>query len=1466
MKYLIIVSLILAILTIGVASASQDIDELADSTDDSLSLDDSDVVSEGEEEGDGGDDPAVDVTVYGDDDGPITEDDYEENGEYIVADIDAPKNATGKVAVIVNNDDNPVFVSNLTSLDNDADDLVDSDVICYYIYLSQLNYEFVNNTQYSITVKYFDGNYESVDESGKLTFAGADDQSELEDPELYIDYDYENDYLIGDNRGVTVQVSGQLSNNVTVLLNGEEIFNITTDKWQEGYNGYYYSFDLRSYDLIVGENTIKVTYAGDETYKKDSYSETVDATFIKVNDEYMDGGSMYIYLADGATGTVEIFVNDTSVLNKTASELKESSYVSFDELPYGEYTYKITYRDDDKYSLDEPIEGDFEVSYYFEVYYGGEHSDDDNDYDIGENVTFYIDIVSDAKGPVIVSYNGKNISVIVHESEEDYDGSKKIIINDLPLGETEITFSYKDDKYPLRTIEKTVVINPIFDVPKTVKYAGDELITLVLPQNATGNLIIKKGKYNETTEEYDDYEVIGNVTLVDGKATYSLAKMPLGEYELLVYYDGDDYKEYIEPEEVKVNIIPNVNVPEYIYNETENFITVILPDDVNDNLTAVICDEEDNELEIYNAVANGTVNIKIPANLSVGKYSVYLTYGEETIPSEWEEDYGYYFDLEVRGTNPVFELNVTFPDVVAKIDDEDYDYEYGPFSFNVTGIPEDADGNIHVYINGELYGTYEAYNGRYDFGYSLVKFGSYNTWEVKFADDSYYKETSKNGTFFADWVNVPENLDNGDEITVSLTDKKGFVQFDIDGKNYATEMLDDGSVIFDIKGLSIGNHTYEITYFDENNVKQLSKSGSFKTDYEFSTDIEYGEYAFTKEFEVEIYLPTDATGVITVSVAGKNYTATPVNGTATVILENLVMGENNVTITYAGDSKYPDKELKEVINMTGYEIIVKYEDPEDEDGFVYVSISLPENANGNLTIYNAKRGPDYDWVIDGESIWSVPLEKGFLKLTLDNFTSKFGFGVYDFIARYVSSSEEPDYEVDDVELHFDIVPDVNLTKEIVMGENATVTIIIPNATGVIKVYEDIDDELNFIMNISSDNGTFKGAIPGLKLGEHILIFEYVGDDMENMFNMHVGYSVDVTPKKAEIPEEFNADGSGEIALELPEGANGTVSVYEVDDEGNIIKTIVKDAPYTSENKSVAVSGLSTGYHNIKVVYKDDKNGEFEKETEITVPKPDAGANFKIPDTISGDTLDITLPKDATGNVLVTVDGKTSMMPLVNGSAKVDLSNLSDGAHTITVKYYGDGNFSGFEKSANMTIKRPVDPKITASNLNILYTASTKYTVTIYGTDGNVAANTQVTFLINGKVYKNVKTNAKGIASVAITQKPGTYKITTKALGKEVTKALKVKHIVKLQKVKVKRSAKKLVIKVTLSKVNGKYIKKQKVTLKFKGKKYTAKTNSKGVAKFTIKKNVLKKLKKGKKVTYTATYKKDTVKKTVKVQK
>ena len=117
----------------------------------------------------------------------------------------------------------------------------------------------------------------------------------------------------------------------------------------------------------------------------------------------------------------------------------------------------------------------------------------------------------------------------------------------------------------------------------------------------------------------------------------------------------------------------------------------------------------------------------------------------------------------------------------------------------------------------------------------------------------------------------------------------------------------------------------------------------------------------------------------------------------------------------------------------------------------------------------------------------------------------------------------------------------------------------------------------------------------------------------------------------------------------------------------------------------------------------------------------------------------------------------------------------------------------------------------------------------------------------------------------ITKTPGTYKITAKYRGASVTKKLTVKRVLALKTVKVKKSAKKLVLKATLKK-GKKALKNKKVTFKFNGKTYKAKANRKGIAKVTVKKSVLKKLKVGKKVAYQVTYVKDTVKKTVKVKR
>ena len=116
--------------------------------------------------------------------------------------------------------------------------------------------------------------------------------------------------------------------------------------------------------------------------------------------------------------------------------------------------------------------------------------------------------------------------------------------------------------------------------------------------------------------------------------------------------------------------------------------------------------------------------------------------------------------------------------------------------------------------------------------------------------------------------------------------------------------------------------------------------------------------------------------------------------------------------------------------------------------------------------------------------------------------------------------------------------------------------------------------------------------------------------------------------------------------------------------------------------------------------------------------------------------------------------------------------------------------------------------------------------------------------------------------------PGTHTfIVTFENGYKKSVDVKVNHILTLQAATIKKNTtKNLTLWPKLKTVDGKYLTEKKITLKFKEKTYKAKTNKKGIAKFTIKKDVLKKLKAGKTYQVQVTYLKDTIKKSVKVQK
>ena len=101
---------------------------------------------------------------------------------------------------------------------------------------------------------------------------------------------------------------------------------------------------------------------------------------------------------------------------------------------------------------------------------------------------------------------------------------------------------------------------------------------------------------------------------------------------------------------------------------------------------------------------------------------------------------------------------------------------------------------------------------------------------------------------------------------------------------------------------------------------------------------------------------------------------------------------------------------------------------------------------------------------------------------------------------------------------------------------------------------------------------------------------------------------------------------------------------------------------------------------------------------------------------------------------------------------------------------------------------------------------------------------------------------------------------------KVTNKVTVKNIIKAKNKKVKKSKKVNKVKISLKKVNGKYIRNKILVIKFKGKYYKAITNKKGVATWKVKKSMLKKLKKGKKYKYRVSYGKDVVTKKLTIKK
>lgn len=1257
----------------------------------------------------------------------------------------------------------------------------------------------------------------------------------------------------------------------------------------------------------------------DEYYDEDYYWIYMPSEVYK-SDYYLMDFEFY----DGAEGDVTITVDDDVIYQKQVGEGYYDVYCyEIGNYDYGTHDLVFSYVSSDNIHDSFTKSKEFEITYMFSAFCGYEYENCiayGNDFFVNLRTPVY-------EGTITYVINGKSYSVDYDNLtyDEDYGFGVFVKDDDLKIGENKFVFTYVHPKYPLKSEEIDLTIRPIIELydyymewddtnyaslvlPKTAKgnlevYIDDVLFKSTQVSNGFANITIKdlslgthdiQVKYTGSDFDvepiYDEIEVTPKITIprkVYRYGDYSLAFETPSSFagELTLTMGGQSKSVNVVNGKANIDLF-NFKSAEAEDEYTEGVYVRAYIDYVRDNgykystVKSITVSDDNPDIEI-NLTSNREVirnydsfydfssyqgSFYLPEGAS-GFYEVYidgklfykglssyetcfdvnvdnLTLGKHDVELKYLGN-SYYLPKSVTTSFELTDMIILIPEYV-EINGEGSHYVDVYFNKHILGnITILADGKVvkQATITPAYYGD----SIWFDLSYLDL---TIHKIEVKYSGDSQHKAVSKSSN-----VKVNYTIDiRGDEfrygdiesyISIYLSeDATNQISAKIDGKT-VNVIKEEDSYSIDVSNVGIGDHSIEVTYSGDQRYPKLIVSKIFTVYPEII--VSYDDYD-SGEIYVYLKLPEDANGNLIVNVYENQFANVKLDkGVANVSLNSLKLGEYEIGVIYGGDdydvrSRYTTVIISPKIDVKQYYSV-------NESG--YVSIELPSDANGYLIVN-----------VDGNQYAKEKFVNGIANVTVeglklgDHKLSVFYDGWdYDFY-------EEREFTISPLDIYFYLV---HIGDEISMQ--------LPS-----------DAKGNLILNVDGKQigkvkfnmGYASIAIPDLELGWHNFIVLYDGDDYgpyakeedfvikpkASIFDGISKTNVHLYPIAGASPRlSINVSTTDKIIIELPNKFNGDF-IATIDD-AFLVKGKIVDGVATFD-----LSDAKLGLQHLFIDYEYAKDKHDFVSFYVTVKKsPKLSVDVK--NITEGEIANINVAADSSvnGNVFISINNANYTVSIVNGSGILNVPNLVPGIYEIQAFLNDTDNF-GHQGVINTFAvnNKTYPPVIVAKDLSMQYSDGSKFTVTVFGTDGKVAQNTPVIIKIAGKKVASINTDSNGKVSYKVTSIPKTYKISVTALGITVTKKLTVKQILTLNTVKVKKSAKSLVLTATLKKVKGKYIKGKTITFKFNGKTYNAKTNTKGVAKVIVKKSVLSKLKVGKKLTYQATYLKDTVKKTVKILK
>ena len=916
-----------------------------------------------------------------------------------------------------------------------------------------------------------------------------------------------------------------------------------------------------------------------------------------------------------------------------------------------------------------------------------------------------------ATGNMTIKVNGEEYTVTI------VDGSASLTLDNLDNGtyfietayggNTFITESSNSTFFNLGLIESSIVLNV-----SDIKVGQDAIITANITDGATGTVT---------------FFVNGNSYLVfieNGTATLKVSDLTPGDYSVFAQYNGD--KQYtISSNSTVFNVAKlsskvaiNVNNIKVGQDAT---IRLTLPN-VNSGVVSVIVNGKTYNVNIVNT--KGTLTV---SNLANGTYTVIAKFEGNDMYAASEANTTFSVSkIASTTTVSVSDINAT-QDAVINI-----------------AVPGIASGVVSVTVGDAIYSV-AVVDGKGSLTVSGLASGSYDV-VAKFAETDMYLASMANATFsvskLASTTAVSvDDIKVGDDAVIGIVVPEitsGVATVTVGNAIYNVAIV-DGKGTLTVYNLAAGS--YDVVAKFNGNDKYLASqaNATFAVSKLIisSMDVDVKDIKVGDDAVIGIAVPNVDLGVVTVTVGGKSYTVAVVDGKGSLTVSGLASGSYDVVAKFAETDMY----LASMANATfsvsklASTTAVSVDDIKVGENAV-INIAVPGIASGVVS------------VTVGDAIYSVAVVDGKGSLTVSGLAS----GSYDVVAKF---AETDMYLASMANATFSVSKLASTTAvsvdDIKVGDDAVIGIVVPEITsGVATVTVG-----NAIYNVAIVDGKGTLTVYNLAAGSYDVVAKFNGNDKYLASQANATFAVsklvisnmDITVKNIKVGDD------AVISVALPEDATGNVIVNI---NGKNYTAIVKYGV-----ASVTISNLANGTYSVSVFYNgDDTYMPMENSTKFTVSKvSDYNMTVDIADIIKGEnaTITVTVPKDGTGSVVVTINGTDYKGSVTNGTAKVIIPGLDEGTYKVVTFYTGDAKYDSMIVNGTITVNKNTKTTLTMDDVVKYFKGAQNLTAKLVDAFGNPIANATVYFTVNGKVYAKT-TDKNGTASMGIGLVPNEYKV------------------------------------------------------------------------------------------------------------